>query len=161
MKKMKKAILMLFLGVMVLGVTACSGGKSATGGAQLEGTLEEIMAQIYSGVDLELPEMMTQEVNAENAEFFLGVNDLKFDEALASEPMMSSQAHSIVLLRASEGADIEEMKTKIKENVDNRKWICVEVDEKNVITDNAGDLVILIMDDNSKAFHDSFLSLVE
>ncbi|HHX62844.1 MAG TPA: hypothetical protein GX707_19355 [Epulopiscium sp.] len=160
MKKMKKVILMVLLGVMVLGVTACSGGKS-TGSGEVSGTLEEIMEKIYSGIDIELPGMMTQEVNAENSEFFLGVNDIKFDEALASEPMMSSQAHSVVLLRVSEGQDVEAIKSRIKENVDGRKWICVGVEENNIITDHIGNLVILIMDENSKAIQDSFLSLKE
>lgn len=160
MKKMKKVILMIVLGAMVLGVTACSGGKKS-GGAELEGTLTEIMEQIYSGANLEFPEMVIQEIDQDNAQYFLGVDNVKFDEAIGSEPMMSSQAHSVVLLRASEGEDIEAIKKKIKENVDGRKWICVEVEENNIITDNAGNLVILIMDENSKAIHDSFLSLTQ
>ncbi len=160
MKKMKKVILMIVLGAMVLGVTACSGGKKS-GGAELEGTLTEIMEQIYSGANLEFPEMVIQEIDQDNAQYFLGVDNVKFDEAIGSEPMMSSQAHSVVLLRASEGEDIEAIKKKIKENVDGRKWICVEVEENNIITDNAGNLVILIMDENSKAIHNSFLSLTQ
>lgn len=153
-------MLMIVLGAMVLGVTACSGGKTS-GGPELEGTLTEIMEQIYSGANLEFPEMVIQEIDADNAQYFLGVDDVKFDEAIGSEPMMSSQAHSVVLLRASEGEDIEAIKSKIKENVDGRKWICVEVEKNNIITDNAGNLVILIMDENSKAIHDSFLSLTQ
>ena len=37
------------------------------------------------------------------------------------------------------------LKTKIKESVDPRKWICVEA--SNVIVKSKGDLVILIMAD--------------
>lgn len=164
MKKIKKVILIVLLSAMVLGVTGCSGSKSVDkdkGNIEVQGTLEEIMEKIYTGVDVELPAMVTQEVNADNMAFFLGVNDIKFDEALASEPMMSSQAHSVVLLRASKGEDIEAIKSKIKENVDGRKWICVEVDENNILTNNIGNLIVLIMDENSKAIQDSFLSLAE
>ena len=158
MKNIKKVILIMILGAMVIGVTACSGAKSPSSD-KVEGSLEEIMEKVYSGITEELPQMMMQEVNAENAEYFLGLDDIKFDEALASEPMMSSQAHSVVLLRVSEGEDIEKIKSDIKDNVDGRKWICVEVEENNIITDHIGNLVILIMDDNSEAFQKSFQSL--
>ena len=160
MKKIKKLVLMILLGAMVLGVTACSGGNTSKDN-ELEGSLEEIMEKVYSGSKVEFPGMETIEINNDNAEYFLGVNDIKFDEAIGSEPMMSSQAHSLVLLRLSEGEDVETVKGKIKDNVDGRKWICVGVDEKNIITDNIGNLVILIMDDNSKAIQDSFRSLIE
>ena len=162
MKKtiIKKAGLMMLLGAIVLGATACSSGKAATGG-EVTGNLEELMEKIYKDTKLEFPGTQITEITPENVEYFLGTSDVKYDEAIGSEPMMSSQAHSVVLLRASEGADIEAIKTKIKENVDGRKWICVEVEEQNIITDNIGNLVILIMDEDSEAIQKSFLNLKE
>ena len=41
----------------------------------------------------------------------------QYEEILASEPMMGSIAHSVVLVRIKDGANIEDAKTKIKENV--------------------------------------------
>ena len=157
---MKKAGLMMLLGAMVLGVAACSSGKAATGD-EVTGNLEELMEKVYKDTNLEFPGTQITEITPDNVEYFLGTSDVKYDEAIGSEPMMSSQAHSVVLLRASEGADIEAIKTKIKENVDGRKWICVEVEEQNIITDNIGNLVILIMDENSEAIQNSFLNLKE
>ena len=46
---------------------------------------------------------------------------------------MGSIAHSVVLLRAKPNSDIESIKTKIKESINPRKWICVGVDEKDII----------------------------
>lgn len=75
---------------------------------------------------------------------------------------MTSSAYSLCLLRVKEGADIKAIKKDIKENVDPRKWICVGVDPDNIIVDNIGDVVVLIMsDDAGSALHDAFLQLKE
>ena len=160
MKKtiIKKVGLMMLLGAMALGVAACSSGKASPGN-EITGTLEELMGTIYKDTKLEFPKTEITEITSENMEYFLGTNEVEYDEAIASEPMMSSQAHSVVLLRVSEGSDIETIKTKIKDKVDGRKWICVGVEEENIIVDNIGNLVILIMDENSKAIQESFLNL--
>lgn len=145
---------------MLLGVAACSGGKPSAD-SQVTGSLEEIMEKIYTGTKLEFPEMHITEITPENEAYFVGITGVKYDEAIASEPMMSSQAHSVVLLRVPAETDVEKLKTDMKDNVDGRKWICVEVEEKNIITDHIGNLVILIMDDHSKAIQESFLNLKE
>ena len=63
---------------------------------------------------------------------------------------------------AKEGADIEQIKTAIKENVDPQKWICVGVDPEKIIVDNIGDIIILIMsDDQGEALHNAFLALAK
>ena len=47
-----------------------------------------------------------------------------------------------------------------KENVDPMKWVCVGVDTKNILVDNIGDVLILVMSDEAgKALHEAFLSL--
>jgi len=52
------------------------------------------------------------------------------------------------------------MKKAIKEKIDPRKWVCVGVDEKNVLVASKGDLVILVMDNTySSKIRDNFLNL--
>ncbi|HSN65364.1 MAG TPA: hypothetical protein VLS94_01935, partial [Fusibacter sp.] len=109
----------------------------------------------------ELPSLANTELTEENEAYYIGTNDVAYTEALASEPMMSSIAHSVVLLRVEEGADIEKIKETIKTKVDPRKWICVGVEAEDVIVDNIGNLVILIMIDDSALLHDAFLTLAE
>lgn len=157
---MKKVLLVLLAGVMVLGIVGCNGSNGEAEDPELTGSLEEIMEQVYTGIeaDLSFPKD-TVTITAENSEYYLGVSDIDFEEAIASEPMMSSIAHSIVLLKAKEGADLASIKTKIKENVNGYKWVCVGVEDENIIVDNIGNIVILIMDENSKELHDNFLSL--
>lgn len=137
---MKKIILSLCIVLSVFIMTGC-GQKEKN----IEGTLEEIMTKVYAGIsDEELPMMLSNvEVTDENIENYLGTKDIDYQEALASESMVGSIAHSVVLIRMNEGANIEDAKTLIKEKANPRKWICVEAE--NVYVESKGNLIILIM----------------
>ena len=114
--------------------------------ANVEGTLEEIMAKLYAGIPEEnLPMLGQMPVDSENVEGYLGTTEVSFKEALVSEPMMSSVPHSVVLVRLNDAKDADAAVAKIKESVNPRKWICVEA--SNVIVKSKGDLVVLIMSD--------------
>ena len=132
---------------IILGCLACVTLFSLTGCGekQVEGTLEEIMTKVYADVpEDERPMMLTNfEVTEENVENYLGTKDIEYEEALASESAVGSIAHSVVLVRMKDGANIEDAKKKIEENVNPRKWICVEAED--VVVKNKGNLIILIM----------------
>ena len=132
---------------IILGCLACVTLFSLTGCGekQVEGTLEEIMTKVYADVpEDERPMMLTNtEVTEENVENYLGTKDIEYEEALASESAVGSIAHSVVLVRMKDGADVEDAKKKIEENVNPRKWICVEAED--VVVRNKGNLIILIM----------------
>lgn len=142
MKMLKKLSLLLVVCVGLFVITGC-GTKEKN----VEGTLEEIMTKVYA----EVPEdqrpmmLMNTEVNAENIEYYLGAADIEYESALASESGVGSIAHSVVLVRTKDNADIESIKTKIKENVNPRKWICVGVEKDDVIVESKGNLIALIM----------------
>lgn len=159
---MKKILVILLVALMAVNTCSCSNSKTPeSSSGKLEGSLEEIMEKIYEGFDPNFPKTEITKLDDENMEYFLGTKDVEYDEAIASEPMMSAHAHSIVLLRAPKDSDIEEVKQKIKDNVDGRKWICVGVEDEDIIVDNVDNLVILIMDENSKKIHESFSNLVK
>ena len=103
------------------------------------------MTKVYSNLkEDETPMMLNNiEVNEENIEMYLGVKDIEFEEALASESGVGSIAHSVVLLRVKDGADVEKIKEKIEDNVNPRKWICVEAEEVEV--ESKGNLILLVM----------------
>ena len=132
---------------VVLGVVLLKG-KSAK---NVEGTLEEIMTKVYAGIpEEELPMALSNmEINAENVEMFLGTADVEYAEALANESMVGSIAHSVVLVRLNDAKDAEATVQTIKDNVDPRKWICIEA--SNVIVKSKGNLVILIMSNEDLA----------
>ena len=140
MKKIKIAsiVIMLFGGFFLL--TGCTNNN-------VEGSLEELMTKVYADIPEEQRPMMLSniEITDENIEGFLGTADIDYEEALASEPMVGSIAHSVILVRTKENADIESIKNTIKENIDPRKWICVWGEEEDVIIKNKGNLIIVIM----------------
>ena len=139
---MKKISILLLIVLSIFIFTGCTKKEK-----NIEGTLEELMTKVYSDIAEEnRPMMLTNtEVNEENIEYYLGTTDIEYTEALGSESGVGSIAHSVVLLRAKDNANIEEIKTKIKENINPRKWICVGVEEKDVIVESKGNLIILIM----------------
>lgn len=146
MKTIKKLFALLLVCTTILTLTGC-------GEKNVEGTLEEIMESVYSDVyagvaDDQKPMLGNINVSTDmkdNIAYYIGTDEIEYEEILASEPMMGSIAHSVVLVRMKDGADIEAAKTTIKEKVDPRKWICVEVPEGKVIVKSKGDLIILIM----------------
>lgn len=140
---MKRISLLLILLSAVLLITGCGKEKVEN----VEGTLTEIMEKVYKDLPADnTPSGLDNiELNDENIEGFIGTKDIEYTEAIARESMIGSIAHSTVLLRTKEDADIESIKEKIKENVNPRKWICVGVEPENVIIKNKGDLIIVII----------------
>lgn len=155
---MKKIISILLMLLISLSAVACTSAKDSS--SNVEGSLSDIMAKVYEGTEDNSPMLMQTEVTSENLSYYLGVEALDFKEGLASEPMINAIAHSVVLVRVNDGVDIEKTKTEIKEKVNPRKWICVGVEDDNVIVDSIGDLIILIMDnENSETLHKNFQNL--
>lgn len=144
--------------VILIGVICVSGcGKKVE---HIEGSLTDIMAKMYEGISEDKMPMMVDniEITSENVENFLGTKDIAYESALASESMVGATAHSVVLVRMKKDANIEEAKTLIKEKVNPRKWICVEAE--NVIVENKGDLIILIMTgENASQIQTNFKNL--
>ena len=123
-------------------------------------SLGGIMDRLYEGVNAELPNTMQMEITKETSAYYLGIENMEFEEAVASEPMMGSIAHSICLVKVKEGTDVEKVKTEIKEKVDPRKWICVGVEREDVIVVNKGNIILLIIDQIApEEFKDSFEKL--
>lgn len=112
----------------------------------LVGDLTTIMDQIYANkeVPLNLATMPVDLADPDAVKAFTGLDDAsKIKEAVASEPMMGSQAYSVVLVRTNDAADAEAVADAMKAGIDPRKWICVTADNVNVA--GYGDVVMLVM----------------
>lgn len=129
--------------------------------SNIQEPLSDIMKKLYENIsEDEMPLLETVEVTKENQEYYLGNVSFNYQEALASEPVMSSIAHSVVLIRLKDTKNIESIKKEIKEKVDPNKWICVGVEDKNVIVVSKGNLILLVMDDEyATQIRDNFLNL--
>ena len=142
---MKKKLLILITSIVLI-LTGC-------GVKHVDGELEDIMDRLYNGISEEELPMMLQntELTEENIENYIGTKDIKWSEAIVSESMVGSIAHSVVLIRMNEDAsekDIEEAKEIIKVNANPNKWICVTAEKVEVISN--GDLILLVMSDEEK-----------
>ena len=131
------------LGLLIIGalfLTGCSAKEE-----NIEGSLEEIMDKLYEGIsEDELPMGLSNiEITSENVEGYLGTSDIEFESALASESMVGSIAHSIILVRAKENQDIEALKKQIEDSINPNKWVCVTAE--NVVVKNKGNLILVIM----------------
>ena len=134
-----------------------------------EGSLESILEKIYETADIDdsfraytKDGLMTTEITSENVAYYFGTEGIEFESGIASEPMMTSSAYSLTLIRVKEGADIEKLKTDIKENVNPMKWICVGVEPENIFVDSYEDVVVLIMsDEQGTALYEGFKELTK
>ncbi len=145
MKLFKNIFLVVLVGVVVFCLVGCGKTKNVSG------SLEEIMTKITDGLDDDMKSRLENvNITSENITHYLGTSDIDYKEALAQEHITGSVAYSVVLIRANDNANIENIKTTIKENVNPRKWICVWVEDEDVIVKNKGDLIILIMVENEE-----------
>lgn len=156
---MKKKLLLLMFALLVI-VAACTacGEKDPQGGTNTpeiqspQGDLSAIIEDIYAiqdaGLDLVTSTVDLTDANALKS--FAGLDSAdKISEVAVSEPMISSQAYSLVLVRISDSADAEEIAQAMKDGINPRKWICVEADDLCVV--GYGDLLMLVMIDSQLA----------
>lgn len=160
---MKKIITVLLVAVMALTcvLTLCGCGQK-----NLDGTLEEILDTIYKdsnlGDDFQAF-LQTQKITEENASWFLGKHIENVD-AIASEPLIGSRPYSLCLIRVKEGADIDQVKKDIKDNLNTMKWVCVGIEKSELVIENIGDVVFVLISGNEsdrKVLTDAFLGLAK
>ncbi|XMB86104.1 hypothetical protein RJG79_11995 [Mycoplasmatota bacterium WC44] len=167
---MKKLFKMFMLtAVLVLGACAVDENNTDDNDKEqtepkkeyvLGGTLSAIMEGLYQTAEFDNSYMMTGEVTEERQNYYFGEADIEYEEALASEPMMG-WGHSIVLVRVGEDVDVDAYKAELAENVDRCKWICVCVEEDEVVVESIGDIIVIIMDPLADEIKDAFLSMAE
>ena len=115
--------------------------------------LTALVDQIYAGVSIEMPMVMTMPVDITDADAvksFTGLNSAgDIEYIVASEPMMSSQAYSLVLVKVKDGTDFETVAKEMNENVNERKWICVTAEK--IYTAASGNVICLVMTNSETA----------
>ena len=175
---MKKALLFLLTGIMVVGTMTACGSKDNAGANTEVNTEVNTEAVVDTEVVVDTEEFVEDEVveaselegivnsiyeNHSPIELMLGtipvnvadVDDLTYNtgltsgeklvEAVRSETMMGSQAYSLVVVKVADAADAQAVADEMYDNIDQRKWICVEAGDKMVAT--FGDIVMLMMVD--------------
>lgn len=126
------------------------------------GTLPEIIDRLYDTVDVDDEQrdflknsVGTVEIPKDQSAYYFGVENLDFEEAVASEPFINAIAFSVCLMRVKDGTDIDELKAEIRRSANPDKWICVDVNPNDVRVESVGDLVLLIMADDSEKYSEA------
>ena len=95
--------------------------------------------------DVELPNVQTSALSSELYPSYLFIDYIEGSEALTSDALIGSIAHSLVVLKLPEGVDSAATADTIRANADPRKWICVEAEKVQVVS--SGRYVMLVMSD--------------
>ena len=157
---MKKFMTLFLCAVMVLTLVAC--GKSGNGGNKEGDTMDltAMVDKLYEGISADnMPMVMTQEVPAEAFEGVFFIPAVEGAEGVMSEPMMSSIAWSVCLLRVADGTDVETVRADIEKNVNPAKWLCVEAKNVDVIANGNTILLVMCAEANYQTIVDNFNAL--
>lgn len=161
---MKKKIAFVLMAVMLTGaVTACGGNTDRTSdevqtqtqeeqGMVHLGSAEEVAAfmdEMYANIPTDMVPMSlaTMELDLQDIDtvsYHTGMTDLSQIEGIAiSEPMMSSVAYSVVYIRTKDGADAEQIRQTLMDNVNPAKWLCVTAEKQ--VAGLFGDDIFFVM----------------
>ena len=95
--------------------------------------LSNLLTKIYDGVETEIFSVETRTIDLEDAtsvKSYTGLEDAQnLEYAVVSEPMIRSQAYSLILAKVKEGVDANEVAKEMSEKIDMRKWICVSAEK--------------------------------
>ena len=125
--------------------------------------LTTLVNKIYDGISIEMPMLQTmplESTDTDMVKIFTGLDSSEnIEYVVASEPMMSSQAYSLVLVKVKDGADANAMAKTMNENIDERKWICVTAEK--IYTTTSGNVICLVMTnaDTAQPVFDSFKTI--
>lgn len=125
--------------------------------------MENLIQNIYQGLEENLPALNTQVVDLNDLEavtYNTGLTQTTgVDAIVISEPLMSAQAYSLVLVKASDENNAKEIAKTMFDSIDTRKWICVEADK--VYATNTGNTAFLVMasEEQAKPVYEKFKEL--
>ena len=131
-----------------------------------DNTMKALINEIYAAhapmelmLDTIPNEYFPIETVMESITYYTGLADgSKIAEIAISEPMMG-QAYSLVAIKVANADDAAAVAQEMYDNIDQRKWICVEADTKTAAY--CGDTVIFFMVNSDFADQVSTESIVE
>lgn len=146
---MKKILVMILALTLVLSLVACGEKTPVTVNPALDGTPEQIIEKIYAAHAAEKEmklTLVTMEADLQDKDFLsynMGLDSGDRLSAAAISETMMGQAYSLVVARVKDAADAAQVAKDLYDNIDTRKWICVEADTKTAAY--YGDVVMFFM----------------
>jgi len=135
--------------IIVVAVVLLGKKEEIQTGVQIQTAqdMQEVLNNINTKLQEQLPALETREIDITDEFAFTSATGLTSNDnveaVVVSEPFISAQAYSAVMVKTTENANVEEMKQEMFHKIDTRKWICVSAEK--VWTTNYGNIIFLVM----------------
>ncbi len=157
------AIILLIIVIALGTILTNQKPKTKLNPIEKQEDLSTLINEIYKGKEGTLPRLNTQFIDptdtdsVKNSTGLENGNDLQY--IAVSEPMMSSQAYSLVLAKVKDGVNANSIAKDMSEKIDTRKWICVSAEK--LYATSSGDVVCLVMSSEewAKPVYEGFKTL--
>lgn len=143
-------IAILAVALIIAGIVLAINANKPKSNVQITSVedMQNLVNTVYTGLEDNLPPTLnTQIVDVNNADVLKSFTGLtsneNIDAVVASEPMIGSQAYSFVLVKVKDGADADSIAKEMSENIDTRKWICVQAEK--LYATSVDNLAVLVM----------------
>jgi len=165
MKKQNIFILgLILLAVISFVIFILVSGSGNKGSAETPKNINDIINTINKNNKNVLPELETMKVDIKNIDEVTSYTGLKTNDGIesivVSEPLITSQAYSVAIVKVKDSADVEKIKQEMLDNIDMRRWICVSAEQLYIT--NSGNVIFSVMADKdvAKAVYNDFKKYV-
>ena len=154
-------ILLAVISFIIFILVSGSGNK---GSAETPKNINDIINTINKNNKNVLPELETMKVDIKNIDEVTSYTGLKTNDGIesivVSEPLITSQAYSVAIVKVKDSADVEKIKQEMLDNIDMRRWICVSAEQLYIT--NSGNVIFSVMADKdvAKAIYNDFKKYV-
>ena len=165
MKKQNIFIIgLILLAVISFVIFILVSGSGNKGSVETPKDINDIIDTINKNNKNVLPELETMKVDIKNIDEVTSYTGLKTNDGIesivVSEPLITSQAYSVAIVKVKDNADVEKIKQDMLDNIDMRRWICVSAEQLYIT--NSGNVIFSVMADKdvAKAVYNDFKKYV-
>ena len=165
MKQKKFFIIgLILLAVISFIIFILVSGSGKKGNVETPKNVNDIINTINKNNKNVLPELETIKVDIKNIDEVTSYTGLKTNDGIesivVSEPLITSQAYSVAIVKVKDNADVEKIKQEMLDNIDMRRWICVSAEQLYIT--NSGNVIFSVMADKdiAKAVYNDFKKYV-
>lgn len=170
MKKKTKiliGVLILVIAILIIvGVILLINKKEVNNSFNISSAddIGDLITELYNGLEDNLPTSLnSMELDTTNVDLiktYTGLDSVEgIEHIVVSEPVITSQAYSLILVKTDSPEKADEIAKKMNETVNTNKW--TNVSAEKVYSTNNGDLAMLVManEEWAKPVYDKFKEL--
>jgi len=156
--------LVIVAGLVFGGIKFLNNSSKPAIGYETAEDMKAVINSMYEKAENPLASLETNEIDISDEMTLASFTGLQSKEGIekvvVSEPMMTSQAYSLVLVKTAKDADVEAIKKEMVDNIDTRKWICVSAEK--LYATNHNELICLVMssEELAKPTYEAFKEVV-